>query len=372
MSRSHLTAALLLLAVALWMASPYLGFGAAEKEAAPGAAGARPAAVAEKPRMRVRVRASEARPVARELVLYGHTEADRRVELRAEIEGRIVALPVAEGAFLREGTVVARLDLRDRAARLREAEALVRQRERDYEAARRLEAKGFRSENRVAESLALLEAARARLERARFELSRTEIRAPFAGIFERRTVELGDYLGIGDPIGVVVDLDPLVIVADLPEARLAGVRPGLGGRARLSDGTLVEGRLRYLAREADAATRSFRLEFAVPNPGLAFTAGSSADLYLELDPVPAHEIATSTLTLADDGRLGVFVLDEGDRVRFLPVTIVRSESSRLWVGGLPPRARIVVTGQGFLTEGERVEPVAAEAGSPPGGGGPAS
>ncbi len=372
MSRSHLTAALLLLAVVLWMASPYLGFGVAEEETAPGAAGLRPAASGDEPRMRVRVRDSEARPVPRELVLYGHTEADRRVELEAEIEGKVVALPVAKGAFVRAGTIIARLDPRDRAAWVREAEALVRQRERDYEAARHLEAKGFRSENRVAENLALLERARARLEQARFALSRTEIRAPFAGILERREVELGDYVGVGDPIGVIVDLDPLVIVADLPEARLAGVRPGIGGRARLSDGTLREGRLRYLAREADAATRSFRLEFAVPNPGFDFTAGSSADLYLELAPVPAHEIATSTLTLADDGRLGVFVLEAEARVRFLPVTIVRSESSRSWVTGLPPRARIVTTGQGFLTEGALVEPVAAEAGGGPGGGGPAS
>ncbi len=358
MRRSYLTAGFLLLAVVAWMASPYFGFGAQK-----GVSGAAPAAVrpgeSEKPRMRVRARWSEARPVARQLVLYGHTEADRRVQLEAEIEGRILALPVAKGDLVRAGEIIARLDPRDRAAWVREAEALVLQRERDYEAARRLGAKGYRSENRVAQALAQLEEARARLERARFELSRTEIRAPFAGILERREVEIGDYVKVGEPIGTIVDLDPLVIVADLPEARLAGVRPGLTGRARLRDGTELEGRLRYMAREADAATRSFRLEFAVPNPDLAFTAGSSADLLLELEPVPAHEIATSTLTLGDDGRLGVFLLDDGDRVRFLAVTIVRSERSRLWVTGLPERARIVTTGQGFLTEGQRVE-VAAE------------
>ncbi len=357
MRRSYLTAALLLLAVLAWMLSPYFGYGAADGGAGEEAA-APAAAVAERPRMRVRVRDSTARPVARELVLYGHTEADRRVELAAEIEGRILALPVAKGDTVRAGEIVALIDPRDRAAWVRQAEALVRQRERDYEAARRLGAKGFRSENRVAAALALLEEARARLERARFELSRTEIRAPFAGILERREVEVGDYVKPGDPIGVIVDLDPLVIVADLPEARLAGVRPGIGGRARLGDGSLLEGRLRYLAREADVATRTFRLEFAVPNPELGFTAGSSADLHLELEPVAAHEIATSTLTLADDGRLGVFLVGEENRVRFLPVTVVRSESARLWVTGLPRRARIVTTGQGFLIEGETVEPVA--------------
>ena len=356
MRRSHLTAGLLLLAVVLWMVSPYFGSGAAEDRAGGTTATTAAGGVAERPRMRVRVRDSIARPVARELVLYGHTEADRRVELAAEIEGRILALPVAKGDTVREGEIVAVIDPRDRAAWVREAEALVRQRERDYEAARRLGAKGFQSENRVAAALALLEEARARLERARFELSRTEIRAPFAGILERREVEVGDYVKPGDPIGVIVDLDPLLVVADLPEARLAGVRPGLPGRARLGDGPPLAGRLRYMAREADVATRTFRLEFAVPNPGLAFAAGRSADLYLELEPVPAHEIASSTLTLADDGRLGVFVVEAENRVRFLPVTIVRSAGGRLWVTGLPERARIVTTGQGFLTEGEIVEP----------------
>ncbi len=364
MRRSYITAGFLLLAVIAWMASPYFGYGAPKGDSAAASPVVR-LVKSDKPRMRVRARWSEARPTPRELVLYGHSEADRRVRLEAEIEAKILALPVAKGDFVRAGQLIARLDPRDRAAWVREAEALVQQRKRDYEAARRLGAKGFQSENRVAQALAQLEEARARLERARFELSRTEIRAPFAGILERREVEIGDYVKVGEPIGEIVDLDPLVIVADLPEARLAGVRPGLGGRARLSGGAILEGRLRYLAREADAATRSFRLEFAVPNPDLSFAAGSSADLFLELEPVPAHEIATSTLTLADDGRLGVFLLDDEDRVRFVGVNIVRSERSRLWVTGLPERARIVTTGQGFLTEGQQVE-VTVE----PEGGGP--
>jgi multidrug efflux system membrane fusion protein len=62
----------------------------------------------------VRVRTSVVQPVERRIVIQGRTEPARVVTLRAEVDGRIVALGAARGARVRHGELIARIDMRDR------------------------------------------------------------------------------------------------------------------------------------------------------------------------------------------------------------------------------------------------------------------
>src|SRR5690606_39044832 len=136
--------------------------------------------------------------VAREVVVSGRTEPSRTVEIKAETEGRIVELGANRGSLVAAGERIARIDERDRRAAIAEAEKLVEHRRVAYEAAMRLESRQLVAEVQIAEAAALLAAAEAQLERARLDLERTSIVAPFDGVLEERDVELGDYVGIGD------------------------------------------------------------------------------------------------------------------------------------------------------------------------------
>jgi multidrug efflux system membrane fusion protein len=120
------------------------------------------------------------------------------------------------------------------------------------------------------------------------------------------------------------------------------------------DGTEVEGRVRYIAPLADESTRSFRLELEIPNPDLKLRAGTSAELVLGAEEIVAHALNSSQLTLADDGTIGVKIVDGSDRVRFMPVEIAESKNNQTWVTGLPPEVRIITEGQGFVTDGQLV------------------
>ena len=95
---------------------------------------------------------------------------------------------------------------------LGEAEALVNQRQLEYQAARALAAKGYRAATKMAQAVTLLETARTIEARIRREISHTDIRAPFAGVLEVRHAEQGDFLKKGGPIALVVDRDPLLVV----------------------------------------------------------------------------------------------------------------------------------------------------------------
>ncbi|MEZ5585250.1 MAG: biotin/lipoyl-binding protein, partial [Candidatus Competibacteraceae bacterium] len=108
----------------------------------------------DKKAMQVRVRDFQAQPISREIVVSARTEPVRAVTVRAEIDARVIAVNAEKGAPIQQGEVILRLDPRDRQARLAEAEALVKQRTLQYQAAQRLFKKNLQAENQVAEALA--------------------------------------------------------------------------------------------------------------------------------------------------------------------------------------------------------------------------
>ena len=76
----------------------------------------------------------------------------------------------------------------------------------------------------------------------------------------------------------------------------------------------------------------------------------------------AHLLPLSSLTLNDDGDLGVRVVDDASRVRFLPVKVSRDTVDGVWVTGLPDAVDVIVTGQEYVVDGVRVNAVYKESG----------
>lgn len=311
------------------------------------------------------VRISEIEPAERPhaIVVNGHTEASRTVTLRAEVHGAIVKVGAEEGTPVSEGGTIAEIAMRDRKARLDEANALLRQRRLEYEAAKELSKKGFRSSTSVAQAQALLDAAKAQLRLIEVELSQTVIAAPFDGVLQTRDVEIGTYVKEGDSIATVVDLDPAVIVAYVSERDIAQVTVGQRGKARLVGGATVEGTVRYVSAVADEATRSFKVELKVPNPDGLVRQGLTAELVLPLAPIRAYRVSPAVLTLDAKGIVGVKLVDDSDTVRFVPVNILADVGDGVWVAGLPPGPRLITVGHEFVKEGQRVRPVPETAGA---------
>ena len=362
LKRSYLLAAGLALGVTGWLASGQIDAltgGGGERQAAARAVEAEAMAAAAAPQpMAVRVREMEAAPVARQIVVNGRTAPARAVEVRAETHGRVVEVGPAKGDRVEAGGVLLRLDTRDREVALAQAEAGRRQRELEARAARTLGERGFQAETRVAEAEALLEAARAAVARARIGLDDTTVRAPFDGVLERRPVEVGDYVEVGDVLAAVIEQDPFLVVGDVAETEVGRLRVGMPGRAELVTGRTVEGALRYVASEADPATRTFRIELEVPNPGGRFAAGVSTRLILEDEAAAAHRVSAGLLVLDDAGAIGVKAVDDDGVVTFHPARVVRAEADAVWLAGLPERVRLITVGQGFVRPGDRVRPVA--------------
>ena len=166
---------------------------------------------------RVRVRTQIAEEVTRTIVVNGKTAPARVVELSAETDGRVASIGAKRGANVSEGTVIVRLDERDRSARLAEARAVVKQREVEYEARAKLKTESYVSEAQLQEAMALLEAARAELRRAELDLEYMVVRAPFDGAIQSRVAEVGDFLKVGDRIATFVDNRTIIVSASVSE-----------------------------------------------------------------------------------------------------------------------------------------------------------
>ena len=338
---------IIVVVLAAWLASGMVGGGEPTGETAPKADQAQPVSVA--------VRTSTAEQVWREVELNGRTAPDRAVTLRAQTAGRIDSISARRGARVKAGEVLARIALDDRGASRNEARAVVKQRRLQYEAVRKMSEKGYQTRTDLAQAKSDLEAAQAQLANIQQDIDNTVVRAPFAGVLETRPVEVGDYVAVGDEIARVIQQNPFVVRGDLAEKDVAFVEPGQPGRARLIDGRMVEGTVRYVATEADEATRTYPVELEVDNPGGRLVAGASAKLILPLEQVEAHEVAADLLTLDEAGEMGIKTIDEDGRVAFHGADIVKSSDDRLWLAGLPESVRLITTGQGFVRAGDAVQ-----------------
>jgi multidrug efflux system membrane fusion protein len=311
----------------------------------------------EAKRTSVRVRTQSAEVVTRTIVVNGKTEPARIVNLAAETDGRVEHIGADRGTNVDRGGIIARLDERDRAARLAQAEATVKQREVEFDARQRLKGDSYVSEAQLQEALALLEAAKAELTRAQLDLGYMTIRAPFDGALQARLVEQGDFVKRGDPVATFVDNRKIVVSANLSEFDARYVAVGDHAEARLATGETVRGRIRYVAPVADEATRTFGVELEVDNSDGRLRAGGTAELRIPAEEVLAHRISPALLTLDDAGNIGVKIIDEDGAVEFVVADIALSSADGVWVAGLPETTTIITVGQGFVAAGAMVNAI---------------
>ena len=347
---------------------------------------------------------STARTIDSAVILRGQTEAFRQVELRAETSGQVVSDPLRKGAFVERGQPLCQLDpgtresalaeaksrlsaarasIPEARARVEEAQSRLEEARINDNAATRLSEEGFASQTRAASTKAALrsaeatvEAARTGLETARAqidsaqagvdaaekEIERLTISAPFSGLLESDTAELGSLLQPGALCATVIQLDPIQLVGFVPEIEVDRVEIGAVAGARLASGGDIQGKVTFLSRQADQTTRTFRVEIQVPNPDLTLRDGQTAEIVISADGAKAHLLPQSALTLNDEGTLGVRLVGEDDLAVFAPVTLLRDTPNGVWLSGLPEQADVIIIGQEYVTDGVHVVPSYQELG----------
>ncbi|MDZ7790853.1 MAG: efflux RND transporter periplasmic adaptor subunit [Xanthomonadales bacterium] len=311
---------------------------------------------------------SRAEPVERLVRVQGHVEPEQVVRVRAKTGGEVVETPVAEGAMVEPGDLIARLSMDDRQTRLREAKAAERRAQGDYDAAERLADQGFQARLAAERALAELESARARVAAIELDIDRTGIKAPIGGVLNYQVARRGDVVAAGEPVAEIVENDPLRAVVQLPQHRVHEVVDGQDARVIFLDGETRSGTVQYVSAIADEETRTFAARVRVSNPDRDLPAGTSVTVEIPVETVRAHAISPALISQNEAGELGVKVAESDDagniRARFAPVSPVRANAERIWVTGLPETVRLISLGQGFVRDGDIVEEGRSPEGNP--------
>ncbi len=351
-----MSAAVVVAALALWMGTGALAdrpSGTAQPE--PGAS--EPAAPGAN---RVRVAVLDAETRTRELVLRGRTESKRVVEVKAEVAGSVVSRPVERGAQVSEGDLLCELAVDDREAALQEARAAFEASRIEHQGTLQLHEQGLVSEVATASSQARREAAEAQLRRQELNLARTRIVAPFAGVVEELHMNVGDYAVPGAACATVIDLDPMLVHADVTETEVESLVMGQAVSGSSRAGRALAGTVSFIGKQSDPVTRTYPVEITVDNSDYSIRSGLSVTLRVGVERVLAHRVPASLLSLDDAGVMGLRTLDAANRVVFSPVEIIEDGSDGVWIAGLPETVSLITVGQEYVALGEVVEPVYPE------------
>ena len=288
----------------------------------------------------VRVINQNSIPYQEEILIKGFAEADKKVELKSETSGKVTALPIQQGSFVRKGDVICSLFVAEKESFFKKAEL-------EFKSAEKLFDEGLYSSNQ-------LQNIKSNFERAKLELDNASIKAPFDGIVDRIAIDEGDFLTRGSTCATLLDLDPMILAGEISESDLMNISKGSPALIETIDGNKFNGKISYIASSANPVTHTFRIEVEVENKQNLIKDGASAKIFISGKEQLANLVPLSILRLDDQGNLGVRLISNQGTVEFKKIDLIQDTKNGVWVSGLPSSSKIITVGQDYVNDGEKV------------------
>jgi multidrug efflux system membrane fusion protein len=350
-SRSTWIAGFLVIAIVGWMGSGSI-IPSAE---------ATPTPVRETPRLvAVAVTTSQAETVPQVYRAEGQALPDRDTMMRAETSGEISQVLVRKGQDVVAGDVIARFDPTNNQADANRAAEELAQAQREFDNAEALLERGVATADRVWQARAALASAQAEVTTAQQDAAALTITAPFAGRIETLNLDQGEFVSMGTEIGRLVDIIPLTIAIQVPQQSLTRLSVGQPATIGFITGEDRGGTVTFVGTSAASETRTFLAEIEVANANGAIPAGISAEVIIPTGEVTAHFLSPSIVSLDTEGTLGVKTVNAENTVEFFAIVVVKAQIDGIWVTGLPEVVDVITVGQGYVNEGEIVNPSVGE------------
>lgn len=286
-------------------------------------------------------------------------EPRNMADLVAQRDGPVVALPVEEGAYVRTGDVLARLDDTDERLAVERTQLGWEVAKRELDRGKQLEAQSYLSQKELDDLELAVRNAWVALEQARHELSQTRLVAPFAGRVVERMVNLGEHVPAGKACFRIVDFHPLRARLYFPERDLARVR--VGQKAELTMDThpdrTFDAQVSLVNPVVDQANGTFKVTLELPNPDGQLRPGAFARVRLKTGTFEEALLMPRRGVLTEDGESYVFVA-RGDSVQKVAVTVgaVEHDTAQI-LSGIVEGDSVVTVGQGGLKPGSKIKPV---------------
>jgi membrane fusion protein (multidrug efflux system) len=337
-----------------------------------------------------------AEPVQRDVPVYmelvGQAIGFQDVEIRARVEGFLETVAFTEGSLVRKGQLLYRIDpkplqaiLANAKANMATAQARLEKATNDVKRLTPLAAQQAVSQQELDNATAQRDAAvaqvdanKAAVEKAEFDLGYTTIYAPLDGLIGTTKVKAGNLVGRGESTLLVTisQIDPILFRAGIAEAEYLRVArrmqeqqaQGVVQREKtpiqliLADGTVHphEGRLDAVERNVDTTTGTIALQIKFPNPERLMRPGQFGRVRFVIDRKPNALLVPQRAVQELQNLYSLAVVGPDNKVSFRNVKVGPREDS-LWVieEGLKPGERVIVEGLQRVREGLIVAPKAA-------------
>jgi len=314
------------------------------------------------PPMPVEVAVARTDTVVDAILATGEIEAMQSIELRPEIEGRIAAILVREGALVGRGTPLFKVDDAELKAQVARAEAdrdLARQ---SLARTRELLAQKASSQAELERAEATARIDEAELQLLKVRLERTVVRAPFAGVVGERFVSLGDYVTTSTRLVSLQTVSPQRASFQVPERYADELRTGQQVTFRVAalPGREFTGKVDFVDPVVQLPGRTITVKAVVPNPDRALQAGMFIEARLATAVRPNAVVIPEDAVTALQGSTFVWIVAQGKATRRQVDLGVRTPGFVEARTGVESREQVVVGGQERLGEGAPVAPKLVE------------
>jgi membrane fusion protein, multidrug efflux system len=317
----------------------------------PGGAGGGP------PAMPVEVAAARSDTVTDAILATGQVEALQSIELKPDVEGRLIRILVREGAAVDQRTPLFKIDDAELKAQVAQVEAerdLARQ---SLDRTRDLLAQKASSQAELERAEATLRSNEAQLQRLKVRLDRTLVRAPFAGVMGQRFVSLGDYVTTDTRLAAVQTVSPQRASFQVPERYADQLKVGqqVSFRVAALPGREFTGKVDFVDPIVQLPGRTIMVKARVPNPRRELQAGMFIEARLATAVRPSAVVIPEDAVLPLQGSNIVWVVANGKATRRQVELGVRTPGFVEIKTGVQNAEQVVVGGQERLAEGAPVQ-----------------
>ena len=308
------------------------------------------------PAMPVEAASARADTVVDAVLATGQIEALQSIELRPDVEGRLVQLLVREGTPVAQGTPLFKIDDAEIRAQVDQIEAerdLARQ---SLARTRDLLAQKASSQAELERSEATMRSNEAQLQRLKVRLERTTVRAPFSGVMGQRFVSLGDYVTSDTRLAALQTVSPQRASFQVPERYAEQVNVGQDVTFRVAalPGREFTGKVDFVDPIIQLPGRTIMVKARVPNPRRELQAGMFIEARLATAVRQNAVVIPEDAVLPLQGSNFVWVIADGKATRRQVDLGVRTPGFVEVKSGVERNETVVVGGQERLAEGAPV------------------
>jgi membrane fusion protein (multidrug efflux system) len=287
----------------------------------------------------------------------GSILANEEVEIRAEVPGRVMSINFQEGAVVRKGELLVKINDSELQAELKKLLLDEKLSQDDvYRKEKLLELKAV-SQEELDISRSQLGVIQAQIELVRARLEKTGIYAPFSGRIGLRYVSPGGYISSSMLIARMQQTDPIKIEFNVPEKYITGIKTGMEVSFSVAGSdSLFTGLIYAIEPRIDPSTRAFTVRARCQNSGGILTPGAFAKVNIILEKVPDALVLPSDAFIPDIRGEKVFVIRSGKAVTAYVTTGIRTESEVQIIEGINPMDTVILTGLLQIREQMSVRP----------------